>query len=121
ADARGLRAEVDRDRAADFARRDLEPAEAGHRQDGIAHGVLAELRPALAPQIVGGVRAVDDLEHLRELLHARRDLAIVLAGAEHDVPGAAAATFHAALDRAGLPHGDADARHDQTDCVFLTD
>src|SRR5262245_40995408 len=113
-DARRLRAEVDRDRAADLARGDLGRPEPGHGLDGIARGVRAELGPALAPEVVGHQRAVDHLAHLGDLVGARGDLAVVLADAEHVVPGALA-LLGAPLDLTGLPERHADLRHDQAE------
>src|SRR5262249_22661224 len=105
----GLWPEGDRDGAAGFARRDLERAEAGHGLHGIAGRVGAKLRPALAPQVVGGQRAVDDREHLGDFLDARGDAPVVLAHAEHIVAGALA-FLGAALDLPGLPQRHAHLR-----------
>src|SRR5205814_7593953 len=99
---RRLRGDVDRDRTSDLARHDVVPAEPRHSLDGIAHRVRAELAPALAPEVVGGEGAVDDLEHLGELLRPLRDFAVVLAGAE-DVVALVAALLHATLDLPGRP------------------
>src|SRR6185369_10182702 len=110
--ARGLAGEVDGDRASDLAAGDLGGAEAGHALHGVAHGVGAELRPALAPEIVRRERAVDDLEHLGHLLRAGRDAAVVLAHAE-DVVTLVATPLHPALDLARPPAGHSDLRHDQ--------
>src|SRR5262249_39019033 len=112
--ARALRAEMDGDRAADLAGGDVERAEPGHGLHGIAHRVRAELAPALAPEVRGGVGAVDGPHDLGQLGRPRADLQVVLAGAEHVVTLVATA-LHAALDLSRLPAGDPDLGHDQPD------
>src|SRR6185503_7256321 len=109
-----LRPEVDRDGAADFARGDLERAEARHGLHGVARRVGAELRPALAPEVIGRQGAVDDREHLGDFLRARRDATVVFAHAE-DVVAGALTLLGAALDLPGLPQRHADLRHDETE------
>ena len=77
-------------------------AEPGIRPGADCHPVLRELGPALPPEVVGRPRAVDDGQHLRELLGARRDPLVVLADAEDVVPGAPA-LLDAALHLARRP------------------
>src|SRR5207244_1925229 len=110
--ARGLTGQMDRDGAADLAGGDVERAEAGHRLHGIAHRVGAELGPALAPEVLRHLRAVDDGQHLGELLRALRHAAVVLPHAE-DVVAAAGALLHAALDLTRRPQRHADLGHDE--------
>src|SRR5262245_58915592 len=105
ADPRRLLGEANRDLAPTRLPRDLRGAEPGHRLHGVAHRVLRQLGPALAPQVVRWPRAVDHLEHRGQLLRARGDRAVVLSSAEHVVAGARPA-LHPALDLAGLPQGD---------------
>src|SRR4029453_10975108 len=59
-DAGGLRRKMNGDRAAHLARGDVGGPEPGHALDRIPHGVGAKLGPALAPEILGDLRAVDD-------------------------------------------------------------
>src|SRR2546430_1455674 len=107
-----VRCEVNRDRAPDLARGDLERPEAGHGLDRVAHGVRAELRPPLTPEVVGDLSAVDHREHRRERGCARGDPPVVFAGAE-DVVALALASLHAALHLTGLPQGHTDFGHHQ--------
>src|SRR5207244_7282718 len=109
--ARRLGAQPDGDLPASRLSGYLEAAEARHGLDRVAHGIGAKLGPALAPEIVGGLGAVDDGEHLRQRLDPWRHLPVVLAGAEYVVPRAAA-LFGAPLDVAGLPESDRDLGHD---------
>src|SRR5438270_81951 len=81
--------------------------ETGHGLDRVAHRVRAELRPPLAPEVVGDLGAVDHREHRRQRGRAGGDPPVVLAGAEDVVPLALAA-LQAALHPAGLPEGHAD-------------
>src|SRR5207249_9975327 len=107
-------AEVDRDRAAHLARGDLERPEPGYGLHRVACGVRAKLGPALAPEVLGHLGAVDHLEHLRHLVGAGGDLAVVLAHAEHVVAGALS-LLGAALDLTRLPERHAELRHHQAE------
>ena len=60
------------------------------------------------------MRAVDDRQHLGQLLHPRGDAPVVLAGAEDVVAGGRAA-LGPALDLTRLPQRDADLRHHEAD------
>src|SRR5216683_8380856 len=57
----------------------------GRRGHAVAHAVLDELRPALAPQVGRRLRAVDAAEPLDQLFDARRDAPMRLADAEDGV------------------------------------
>src|SRR3989442_4444162 len=82
ADAHAFAGELDlaaADRRVVRARRRGEPGGGG---DAVAHAVLAELGPALAPEIGRRLRAVDAAEPFDQLLDARRDAPVRLADAE---------------------------------------
>ena len=79
ADPDRLAGEADHDAADHVVRVALVAAHAGRGADAVAHAVDAELRPALAPQVGGRLRAVDRREHVAQLLDARRDAAMRLA------------------------------------------
>src|SRR5712692_6285093 len=98
---------MDGDRASDLAAGDLERADPGHRLHGIAHGVGAQLGPALTPEILRDLGTVDDRQHLGDVGGARGDAAVVLAHAE-DVVTLASGLLVAALDLTGLPQRHAD-------------
>src|SRR5438132_7345778 len=67
-DARGLRREMDRDRAPDLARGDLERAEPGHGLDRVAHRVRAELRPPLAQAMSRSEEHTSELQSHSDLV-----------------------------------------------------
>src|SRR5688572_4952577 len=78
-----------------------------------AHAVLHQLRPALAPQVGGGLGAVDAAEPLHQLLDAPGDAAVRLADAEH---GVLVAAFRRGLaDASGFVQVDRDHRGDGAD------
>src|SRR3954471_14026476 len=100
ADAHAFAGELDleaTDRGVVGAGRRREPGGGG---DAVAHAVLAELRPALAPEIAGGLRAVDAAKPFRQLFDPRGDAAVRLADAEDRV--LVAALVHGAADATSL-------------------
>src|SRR5262249_31236703 len=46
------------------------------RRDAVMHAVDAELRPALAPEVVGDLASVDGADHRAQFLDPRRDLSV---------------------------------------------
>ena len=76
AHARRLRAQADGDLAAPGLGGDVASAEAGHGLDGVAHGIDAQLAPALAPQVVGGLRGIDDRQEIGHRLEMGGRLAV---------------------------------------------
>src|SRR5438552_9341390 len=100
ADAHAFAGELDLEAADRRVVRARRGGESGGGGDAVAHAVLAELRPALAPQIARRLRAVDTAEPFRQLLDARRDAPVRLADAKDRV--LVAALVHRAPDAAGL-------------------
>src|SRR5712664_3466024 len=85
----------------------------GRRSNAVAHAVLNEFRPALAPQVGRRLRAVDAAEPLDQLLDARRDAPVRLADAEDGV--LIAALRDGPADAAGLVQVHRDHRGDHAD------
>ena len=82
--------------------------EPGGGRHAVLHAVLAELGPALAPQVGRGLGAVDAAHHVAQFLDALGDAAMHLADAEHRV--LVAALGDGAADAGGLEHVDRDQR-----------
>src|SRR2546428_6259759 len=87
--------------------------QAGRRGHAVAHAVLDEFRPALAPQVGRRLRAVDAAEPLDQLLDARRDAPARLAAAQ--AGASVAALRHGPADAAGLVQVHRDHRGDRAD------
>ena len=85
--------------------------EAGSGGYAVAHAVLAQLGPALPPEVVGGVGAVYAVQQRRHPAGARRKALVVLAHPE-DVVAMVAAHRAAARDVARLPQRDLDVGGD---------
>ena len=85
---------------------------AGAGREPVAHYVGDELRPALAPQILGHHRAIGVGEQRANLFGALGDAAMYLAGAEHGVLRARFAG--SAGDEARLVEADCDRAGDRT-------
>src|SRR4051812_20025345 len=62
-------------------------AQSGRCRYAVAHAVDAELGPPFAPEIVGGMRRVDAIQHLREFLDPAGDTAVRLSDVERDDVG----------------------------------
>src|SRR5580700_10365175 len=87
------------------------PEKAGAGGDAVRHRVGDQLRPALAPQIVGGLGAVGVRDEAEHLLRPLGDAAMHLAGAIDGVAAVLAADA-AAMDVAGFDEADADVAGD---------
>src|SRR6185295_8453898 len=79
----------------------------------VAHAVLHELGPALAPQVGRNLAAVDAGDPLGELLRALRDAPVRLTDAKHGV--LVAALCDRAANPAGFVEVDRDHRRDDAD------
>ena len=86
---------------------------AGARGQPVAHHVGHQLRPALAPKVLGHHRAVGQRDQAADLLDAVGDATVHLAGAEHGVLRAALAGGAAHVTRLAQIDGDrtGDAAH----------
>src|SRR5262249_21128767 len=84
-DAHGFAGEPDLEAPDRIVAQAVAGSQARGRRDGVAHRVLHQLRPALAPEVGGRLRAVDRAEPPHELLDPRRDAAVRLADAENRV------------------------------------
>src|SRR3954469_2589111 len=87
--------------------------ETGRGGYAVAHAVLYQLRPALAPEIGGSLGAVDAAEPFDQLLDARGDAPVRLADAEHGV--LLATLGDGAADSTRFVHVDRDERGDHAD------
>src|SRR4051794_31741162 len=90
--------------------RHLRPGQPGRRRTAVRHRVRHQLRPALAPQIVGGLGAVGQRHQPQHLLRPLGDAAGDFAAAIDRVRRAALQP--AAMDMAGFDETDADIAGD---------
>ena len=98
----------------------LAPGQPGAGGDAVRHRVRDQLRPALAPQIVGRLGAVGVRDEAQHLLRPLGDAAMHLAGAVDRVAAVLAADA-AAMDMAGLDEADADVAGDAAEHLAPAD
>ncbi len=110
ADADRLAAEPRLEPADPLVLRHRRAGQAGAGGNPVRHRVGHQLRPALAPQIVGRLGAVGERDEPQHLLRPLGDAAMHLAGAVDRVRRAALQP--AAMDMAGLDQPDADVAGD---------
>src|SRR6202043_1573293 len=119
ADADRLAAEPRLEMAGRLPLRDLGAGEPGARGHTIRHRVGDELRPALAPQIVGDLGAVGIRDQPAHLVRPLGDRAVDFAGAIDRVRRAA--LDPAAMDVTRLDETDADVAGDAADRLAPAD
>src|SRR3954470_6222856 len=111
ADADRLAAEPRLEAADGLVLRHVGAGQAGAGGNPVRHRVGDELRPALAPEVVGGLGAVGVGDEAKHLLRPLGNAAVHLAGAV-DGMAAVLAADAAAVDVAGLNEADADIAGD---------
>src|SRR6185437_8166308 len=119
ADPHGFAAELDGETADRVVAVAILAGEAGRGRHAVLHAVLAELGPALAPQVGRGLGAVDAAHHVAQLLDSLGDAAMDLADTEHGV--LVAALGDGAADGGGLVHVDRNQRGDHADRLAPAD
>src|SRR5205085_1723687 len=111
ADADRLAAEACLETADPLVLRHRRARQPGASRDAVRHRVRDELRPALAPEVVGHLRAVGMRDEAVDLLRPFGDAAMHFAGAIDGVAAVDAADA-AAMHMAGLDEADADIAGD---------
>ena len=119
ADADRLAAEPRLEMADRLVLRYLRTGKPGAGRDAVRHGVGDELRPALAPQIVGDLGAVGIGDQPAHLVRPLGDVPVHLAGAVDGVRGTA--LHSAAMDMTRLDQADADVAGDAAHRLAPTD